>query len=364
MFRIDRKDKKTKARTGILETAHGEVKTPVFLPVATKGTVKTLDFSDLESLGVQGVIVNAFHLWLKGLDSVKNAGGLHDFMRWNGPIFTDSGGFQIIRKDFDFKISREGFVLKSPVDGKKVTYSPEVCMEVHSALGSDVAFVLDDCPPYGSPTERLKESVDRTTDWARRCKAMKCKEQEVYAITQGGIDAELRKRSGQELSEIGFDGYGIGGLSIGEPRDEMISILEISVSSLSEDKPKHMMGVGSPAEVLESIANGVDIFDSAFPTRNARHGTFYTQKGKFDIKKSGFAEVKDPLGSGCECFACKNYSTSYIHHLFKEKEMLAYRLLSIHNLKMVLDLFSRVRMAIRDDTFPVFAEDYLSEFSA
>ncbi len=363
MFQIREKDEKTKARTGVLSTAHGEIETPVFLPVATKGTVKTLDFSDLESLGVQGLIVNAFHLWIKGLDSVRNTGGLHSFMRWDRPIFTDSGGFQIIRKDFDFKITEEGFVLKSPVDGKKITYSPEVCMDVHSALGSDVAFVLDDCPPYRSSMERLRGSVDRTTDWARRCKAMKKEGQEVYAIAQGGTDSELRRRSAVELSEIEFDGYGVGGLSIGEPRDEMISSLEVSVSSLPEEKPKHMMGVGSPAEVLESISNGMDIFDSAFPTRNARHGTFYTGKGKFDIKKSGFAKVKEPLGPGCECFVCRNYSTSYIHHLFKEKEMLAYRLLSIHNLKMILDLFAGVRMSIKENKFSSFAEGYLSEFT-
>lgn len=364
MFQIAHRDEKTKARTGVLSTEHGEIKTPLFLPVATKGAVKTLDFSDLESLGVQGLIVNAFHLWLKGLDSVQNAGGLHNFMRWNHPIFTDSGGFQIIRKDFDFKITEEGFVLKSPVDGNKVTYSPEVCMDVHSSLGSDVAFVLDDCPAYGSSTERLRESVERTTDWARRCKAVKKKEQEVYAITQGGTDSQLRSRSAQELSGVGFDGYGVGGLSIGESREEMMSSLEISVSLLPEDKPKHMMGVGSPSEVLESISAGVDIFDSAYPTRNARHGTFYTEAGKFDIRKTKFAEVKEPIGPECECFTCRNYSTSYIHHLFKEKEMLAYRLLSIHNLRMVLDIFAKARNAISEDNFVTFKDEYQSRFSA
>jgi queuine tRNA-ribosyltransferase len=363
MFGIYGEDEGTNARTGILRTGHGEIKTPAFLPVATKGVVKTLDLLDLENLDVQALIVNAFHLWIRGIEYVENAGGLHKFMGWKRPIFTDSGGFQIIRRDFDFKLTDEGFLLKSPVDGKSVVYSPETCMHVHSVLGSDVAFALDDCPTYDSSPVRLEESVQRTSKWAERCKAASKKGQEIYGIVQGGTDPGLRKRSAEEISDVGFDGYGVGGLSIGEPKEEMLSALEVSISLLSKDTPKHMMGVGSPAEILESISQGVDIFDSAFPTRNARHGTFYTKEGKFDIRKRGFMKVKEPLAVGCDCFSCKNYSTSYVYHLFKEKEMLAYRLLSIHNLKVILDLVNGARMAIAENRFPSFRDEYLSDFS-
>ncbi len=361
MFRIESQDRTTNARTGLLETRQGTIRTPAFLPVATKGVVKTLDSRDLEEIGVSALIVNAFHLWLRGIDAVERIGGLHEFMNWDGPILTDSGGFQIIRKDFDFKITDEGFTLTSPIDGRKVTYSPEICMDVHSRLGSDIAFVLDDCPPYPSDRRRLEESVRRTIEWAKRCKDVKTEGQTLFGIPQGGTDVDLRKLSAKELTTVGFDGYGIGGLSIGEPSKDMISSIEATISSLPPDSPKHMMGVGSPVEILESISRGVDIFDSAYPTRNARHGTFYSNTGKHDIRKSMFKNIKDPLDGECDCPTCKRYSTSYIHHLFKEKDMLAYRLLSIHNLSNVLSFLSTVRKAIDRGTFPDFKEESLSE---
>jgi queuine tRNA-ribosyltransferase len=362
MFKVEKEDERSKARLGSVETAHGVLKTPAFLPVATKGVVKTLDFLDLENLGANGLIANGFHLWLRGLDAVEDAGGLHPFMKWNKPIFSDSGGFQIIRKDFDFKISDEGILLKSPIDGKKVLYSPEVCMQVHSALGSDIALVLDDCPPHPSSKERLEASVDRTTNWAGRCIEAKGDDQQVYGIVQGGTDPDLRKRSAEELLGIGFDGFGIGGLSIGEPKEEMYHAVDVSLSHLPSDLPRHLMGVGSPLEILESISHGVDIFDSAFPTRNARHGTFYTPNGKFDIRKREFSGRRDALGEGCDCFTCENYATSYLYHLFKEKEMLAYRLLSVHNLRTVISLVEESREAIAEKTFFEFKESYLSGF--
>jgi queuine tRNA-ribosyltransferase len=353
MFSVLVQDKDSMARLGSIETSHGLLKTPAFLPVATKGVVKTLDFRDLAELRAEGLIVNAFHLWLRGMNAVKDAGGLHSFMKWKGPIFTDSGGFQIIRKDFDFKISEEGFRLKSPIDGKEVLYSPEFCMEVHSALGSDVAFVLDDCPPYPSDPERLDASIRRTTDWAKRC--LKAKgDHQVYGIVQGGVDESLRRRSSEELSGVGLDGFGIGGLSIGESKEEMFSSVETSLTHLPADKPRHLMGVGSPAEILEAISRGIDIFDSAFPTRNARHGTFYTPKGKHDIRKKSFSGKKEPLDETCGCFTCKDYTASYVHHLFKEKDMLAYRLLSIHNLWNVIDLVRGARKSISENRFGEF----------
>ncbi len=363
MFRIESQDEATNARIGYLETRHGNIQTPAFLPVATKGVVKTLDSSDLIDLGVSALIVNAFHLWLRGIDAVEQTGDLHRFMNCNGPIFTDSGGFQIIRKDFDFRITDEGFTLTSPIDGGKVTYSPEICMDVHSRLGSDIAFVLDDCPPYPSDRKRLEESVERTTNWARRCRDSGTEGQLLFGIPQGGTDPDLRKKSAKELSDIGFDGYGIGGLSIGEPSEEMISAINASLSALPRDAPKHMMGVGSPVEILESVSKGVDIFDSAYPTRNARHGTFYTRRGKHDIRKGKYMRIQDPLDKDCNCRTCREYSTSYIHHLFKEKEMLAYRLLSIHNLSNVLTFFAQIREAIGEGRFSDFKKESLSQIS-
>lgn len=364
MFRIESQDEATKARTGELVTRNGSLRTPAFLPVATKGVVKTLEASDLSDLGVSAVIANAFHLWLRGIDAIEEMDGLHTFINWNKPIFTDSGGFQIIRKDFDFKITDEGFMLTSPIDGTRVTYSPEVCMDVHSRLGSDVAFVLDDCPPYPSDKKRLEDSVHRTAKWAKRCMEAKKEDQQLFGIPQGGTDLDLRKKSATALTDMRFDGYGIGGLSIGEPTEDMISATKASLSSLPAESPKHLMGVGSPAEILESISLGIDIFDSAYPTRNARHGTFYTNQGKHDIRKSKFMDIKDPLDKECDCSTCTNYSTSYIHHLFKEKEMLAYRLLSIHNLSNVLALFFRTREAIAKSRFSEFKEEFLSEFTS
>lgn len=364
MFRVEKKDENSRARAGSVETSHGNLKTPAFLPVATKGAVKTLDIRDLEELGANGLIANGFHLWLRGLEAVENAGGLHLFMRWDGPIFSDSGGFQIIRKDFNFKISDEGFLLKSPIDGQMLLYSPEVCMQVHSVLGTDVAFVLDDCPPHPSSRERLEVSVKRTKDWARRCLDARSDDQQVYGIVQGGSDSDLRKRSSEDLSGMPFDGFGIGGLSIGESREEMYSAVDVSLSNLPSDRPRHLMGVGSLAEILESISHGIDIFDSAFPTRNARHGTFYTPNGKFDIRKREFHGKKEPLGEACDCFTCRNYTASYLYHLYKEKEMLAYRLLSIHNLRTVISLVDDSRKAIADNRFGEFKEMYLTGSSS
>ncbi len=362
MFRIDNEDKHTDARTGLFETGHGVVQTPAFLPVATKGAVKTLDSSDLVNLGVNAVIVNAFHLWLRGIDVIEEIGGLHSFMNWNKPIFTDSGGFQIIRKDFDFKLKDEGFVLKSPINGASVLYSPEVCMEVQSKLGSDVAFALDDCPPYPSDKTRIEESVKRTREWGQQCVDAKGRDQKLFGIAQGGTEPDLREQSALMLAEMGLDGYGIGGLSIGEPTEDMVSATMTSLSSLPKDSPKHLMGVGSPAEILECISLGIDFFDSAFPTRNARHGTFYTTKGKHDIRKRKFSDVKGPLDENCGCSTCSDYSTSYIHHLFKEKEMLAYRLLSIHNLCSVVALMADAREAVKRSGFLEFKDQFISEF--
>jgi len=284
MFRIESEDKDTDARTGLFETGHGVVQTPAFLPVATKGAVKTLDSSDLANLGVDAVIVNAFHLWLRGIEAIEETGGLHTFMNWNRPIFTDSGGFQIIRKDFDFKLKDEGFVLKSPIDGARVLYSPEVCMEVQSKLGSDVAFALDDCPPHPSDKTRIEESVQRTKEWAQQCFDAKGRDQQLFGIAQGGTEPGLREQSALMLADIGFDGYGIGG--------------------------NHF---------LHAMRRNVD---------------------------------------------SANYSTSYIYHLFKEKEMLAYRLLSIHNLCCILALLANAREAIRRNRFLEFKDQFLSEFTA
>src|SRR3990172_989801 len=291
MYELIHIDKNTGARAGKLRTAHGTIDTPAFMPVATKGTVKTLANEELYEMGTQVLISNAFHLFLApGMEVIKRAGGLHEFMHWRRVIFTDSGGFQMIRKDFPFKITDEGITYKNPRDGKKYSYTPQICLENQKILGSDVAMILDECPTYGSEYSVVEASVKRTVKWAQMSKNVeKKKGQLVFAILQGGTFAELRKKCAHEIIEMDFDGYGIGGLSIGEPKDIMNEVLKYNVPLVPEDKPRYLMGVGSPVELLESIKSGVDIFDSAFPTRNARHQTLMTPIGNVDIARSNFA---------------------------------------------------------------------------
>ncbi len=361
MYELIHIDRDTGARAGKLRTNHGIIDTPAFMPVATKGTVKTISPEELYDMGTQVLISNAFHLLLApGMEVIKRAGGLHRFMNWRKAVFTDSGGFQMIRKDFSFKITDEGITYKNPRDGKIYSYTPETCLENQKIIGSDVAMILDECPAYGSDYSTVQASTERTMKWAER--AMKIEQnpgQKIFAILQGGTFAELRKKCAQGLVGMDFDGYGIGGLSIGEPKDIMNEVLRYSVPLVPEAKPRYLMGVGSPVELLSAIECGVDIFDSAFPTRNARHQTLMTSKGNIDIARSKFALDFAPVDEECLCYTCKNYTRAYLHHLFRESELLALRLASIHNLHFMQSIVKRAREAILEDGFLEFKKSII-----
>ncbi|MDO8724450.1 MAG: tRNA guanosine(34) transglycosylase Tgt [Candidatus Methanoperedens sp.] len=371
MFELIHTDKNTGARVGKLKTNHGIIDTPAFMPVATKGTVKTIIPEELSEMGTQALISNAFHLLLApGMEVIRKSGGLHKFMHWDRAIFTDSGGFQMIRKDFPFKISDEGFTYKNPRDGKKYSYTPESCLENQKIIGTDVAMILDECPAYGSDHSAIEASTARTIRWAERAKSIEANSGQLFfAILQGGTFAELRKKCAEELVEMDFDGYGIGGLSIGEPKEIMNEVLKSSVPLVPEDKPRYLMGVGSPVELLTAIESGVDIFDSAFPTRNARHQTLMTSRGNIDIARAKFTLDLSPIDENCDCYTCRNYTRAYLHHLFKESELLALRLASIHNLHFMQWIVLEAREAILEDRFVDFKKSVLnglstSQFSA
>ncbi len=353
MYELIHTDKNTGARAGKLKTNHGTIDTPAFMPVATKATVKTLIPEELYDMGTEVLISNAFHLFLApGMEVIRKAGGLHEFMHWERAIFTDSGGFQMIRKDFPFKIMDEGITYKNPRDGKKYSYTPEICLENQKIMGSDVAMILDECPAYGSDRSAIEASVERTIRWAKRSKDVEKNEGQLFfAIMQGGTFADMRIKCAEELVAMDFDGYGIGGLSIGEPKEIMSEVLKYNVPLVPEDKPRYLMGVGSPVELLDAIEAGVDIFDSAFPTRNARHQTLMTSKGNIDIARGKFAQDLAPIDAECGCYTCRNYTRAYLHHLFRESELLALRLASIHNLHYMQSIVKGAREAVMGDTF-------------
>ncbi len=361
MFELIHTDKNTEARAGKLRTNHGIIDTPAFMPVATKGTVKTITPEELYETGTQALISNAFHLLLApGMEVMWKAGGLHNFMHWDRAIFTDSGGFQMIRKDFPFKITDEGFTYKNPHDGMKYSYTPETCLENQKVIGSDVAMILDECPAYGSDYSAVEASTVRTILWAERAKNIEQNNGQLFfAILQGGTFAELRKYCAEELVKMDFDGYGIGGLSIGEPKEIMNEILKSTVPLVPEDKPRYLMGVGSPVELLSAVERGVDIFDSAFPTRNARHQTLMTSRGNIDIARAKFAMDFVPIDENCDCYTCRNYAGAYLHHLFKESELLALRLASIHNLHFMQSMVRGAREAILEDRFAEFKKGFI-----
>lgn len=367
-YELIRTDEETKARIGKLMTAHGEVETPLFMPVASKATVKTMDNSDLESLGAKALIANAFLLFLRpGLDIITEVGGLHKFMNWDRILFTDSGGFQMIRRDFLKGVSMNGILFNSPYDGKRYEFTPERNMEIQLALGSDILMAQDDCPTHDAETEALGISLERTIAWAERCKRYfdehgDRKRHGLFGIVQGGTNLELRARCLKELVSMDFDGYAVGGLSIGEPKKEMYSTLEFTAPKLPEGKPRYLMGVGSPEDILHSISLGIDVFDSVFPTRNARHSTVYTSSGKINLSRSPFKNDFGPLDDECTCFTCKNHSRAYVNHLLRDKELLGLRLTTLHNLHFLLNLVSEARSAIANGSYLEFKNEFLKSY--
>jgi queuine tRNA-ribosyltransferase len=364
MFVIENKDNKSDARSGNLKINNRIFKTPGFLPVATKADVKLVSPDELYEIGSDGVISNAFLLYLRpGVEVIEKAGGLHKFMNWDGIIFTDSGGFQILNPEFLIKVADSHVIFKSPYNGKKHEFTPEKCAQIQMKIGGDVALTLDDCPSYGTEYEKVAESMKRTIRWAEQFKnSHKSQQQNVFGIVQGGVFEDLRKQCSQAIVDMDFDGYAIGGLCIGEPKEIMHKVIFQSTHLLPQEKPRYLMGVGSPEDMLEAISHGVDIFDSVFPTRNARHNTVYTKSGKINIGKEKFKSELRAIDEGCECYTCQNFTLAYVNHLLREHEYLGMRLATIHNLHFLENLMRESQKAIEEERFSEFATEFLKNY--
>lgn len=364
-YELTKKDKNCKARLGRITTPHGSFETPVFMAVGTQGTVKTLVKEELEEIGSNIILGNTYHLWCQpGSDIVREAGGLHKFMNWDRSILTDSGGFQVFSLAKLRDITEEGVTFRHHKSGAKLFLSPEISMKIQNDLGSDIMMCFDECPPYPVSYEYMKNSVDRTLRWAKRCidSHNRKDEQGLFGIVQGGIYPDLRKYCAEELMKLPFDGFSIGGTAVGEPKELQNEVLDYTVPLLPEDKPRYLMGVGSPGAILDAVERGIDMFDCVLPTRIARHGTAMTSQGRLVIKNKEYERDFTPLDPKCDCYCCKNYTKAYIRHLFKANEMLAYRLLSIHNVNFLVKLTEGIREAIKNDRFLEFKEQVYKEY--
>ena len=352
------------ARLGKLHTPHGTFDTPMFMPVGTQATVKTLAPEELYAMGSQVILSNTYHLFLRpGHELVKKAGGLHNFMRYDRGMLTDSGGFQVFSLGAMRKIKEEGVTFRSHIDGSKKFLSPEIATEVQEALGADIAMAFDECIPYPADFDYAKESTLRTTRWAKRCLDIHTREdQSMFGIVQGGMYPELRKMSADQLTEMDFAGYGIGGLSVGEPKPLMYDILNQTTEHMPKNKARYLMGVGTPDCIVEAVNLGVDMFDCVFPTRVARNGTAMIPEGRLVVRNSAYAEDFRPIDERCGSYTCRNFSRAYIRHLFKAEELFALRLLTIHNLHFLLDFTKQIRSAIASDTFPELRERFLENY--
>ena len=352
------------ARAGHLLTAHGAVPTPFFLPVGSQAAVKTLAPQELEDIGFKMLLANTYHLYLRpGVEVIQKLGGLHRFMGWDGAILTDSGGYQVFSLAGLRKVNDAGVTFRSHIDGSRHFFTPEMAVELQQALGSDVAMVLDECPPSDADLARTRRAMQRTHQWAERClEAHQRGDQMLFAIVQGGVYPELRQQSAEYLTSLEFPGYAIGGLSLGESKEVTYRITAETAARLPQDKPRYLMGVGSPEDIIEAVAAGIDIFDSALPTRVARNGALYTRAGRVNIANSGYKQLDAPLDAGCDCYTCRRFSAAYLHHLFNCKELLAYRLATIHNLGFMYNLMRDIRQAILDDAFGSFRQDFLASY--
>ena len=351
------------ARAGVLQTAHGEIPTPAFMPVGTKATVKTVDPDELRALGTNVLLGNTYHLHFRpGEDLIAELGGLHRFMGWSGPILTDSGGFQVFSlRDTIVATDDDGVTFRSVYDGSAERFTPELAARIQEQLGSDIAMCLDICQPPGVPRAELEEAVRRTTLWAERQRDLpRAPGQLRFAITQGGLDTELRRRSSEGLVPLDFDGYAIGGLSVGEEREPMFEATSLAASFLPAEKPRYFMGIGDPEGVIEVIARGVDMFDCVLPTRTARTGSALTWEGRLNLRNARFARDPGPLDPSCGCPACTRFSRSYIRHLVNQEEILGLRLLSLHNLRFLIDLVAAARQAVERGAFESWRADSLT----
>ena len=341
------------ARAGVLQTPHGPVRTPAFMPVGSPGTGKTLTPREVRELGAEMVLTNTYHLYLRpGVDLVKRFGGVHGFMRWDGPILTDSGGFQVLSLSHLRSIDDEGVTFRSHIDGTEHTFTPEKAIALQETLGADVIMAFDECPPYGEGEEPLRRSLERTHRWAERCLRAKTRaDQALFGIVQGGFSEELRGQSAERLVSLGFDGYAVGGVSLGEPKELTWRAVAATTRCLPSDKVRYLMGVGSPEDLWEGVALGIDLFDCALPTRVARNGALLTWTGRVNALNASLKEQAGPVEPGCDCFTCQHFPAAYLHHLFKGKELLGYRLATIHNLRLVIGVMESIRVSILDETF-------------
>jgi queuine tRNA-ribosyltransferase len=367
-FQIEAKDPACAARTGSLRLAHGTVETPVFMPVGTQGTVKALSQEDLVAMDAQIILGNAYHLYLRpGTEILEAAGGLHPFMHWDRPILTDSGGFQVFSLKGMRKINDDGVTFQSHLDGSRHTFTPEKAVDVQISIGSDIMMCLDECTDFPVTEAAAALSMRRTTEWARRCRdrwrERAIPGQALFGIVQGSIFEHLRRESAQALVALDFPGYAIGGVSVGEGKEHMLAAVEWTAPLLPPEKPRYLMGVGAPEDVLEAIERGVDMFDCVMPTRNARNGTLFTTLGRVNIKNARHARDFSPLDPDCPCPVCRTYTRAYLHHLFRCGEILALRLNTLHNLSFMLTLLARARAAIREGRFPDFKRAALQPYS-
>ena len=359
-------DKSTGARRGIVHTPHGDIQTPIFMPVGTQATVKSMTPEELkEEVKAQIILSNTYHLYLRpGHEIVKEAGGLHKFMNWDRPILTDCGGFQVFSLSDLRQISEEGVEFKSHLDGSKHMFTPEKVMEIENALGADIIMSFDECCPYPSTYEYTKNSMERTTRWAKRCIKAHARpdEQGLFGIIQGGFFKDLREKSAKDLIELDFPGYAVGGISVGEPKEEFLDILRFTTPLMPENKPRYLMGVGTPDYLIEATMAGIDMCDCVLPTRIARNGTAMTSHGKVVVRNATYERDWGPLDPECDCYTCKNYTRAYIRHLVKANEILGVRLLSIHNLRFLTRLMETIRTEIENDNLANFKEEFYKKY--
>ncbi|MEN8613947.1 tRNA guanosine(34) transglycosylase Tgt [Dehalogenimonas sp. THU2] len=351
-------------RAGNLHTLHGSVETPCFMPVGSQATIKTLTPDEVRDMGYGLILANNYHLYLRpGTKVVESYGGLHKFMGWDGVLLTDSGGYQVFSLSPLRKMSDEGVTFRSHIDGSEHFFSPELAVKYQESFGADIIMALDECPPVEGSREVIAAAVARTHSWALRClKAKTRDDQALFPIVQGGLHADLRRRSAEGLVAEDFPGYAIGGLAIGESKDQTIEITAETTSVLPAGKPRYLMGVGSPEDIVRAVGAGIDMFDSALPTRVARNGALFTRQGRIDIANARYEGDKNPIDAGCGCYTCARFSAGYVHHLFRAKELLAYRLATLHNLYYMRRLMTEIRQAVIDDRYDDFARDFLSTY--
>jgi queuine tRNA-ribosyltransferase len=363
-FRVDARCGRTRARAGVLETAHGPVKTPAFMPVGTRATVKAMAPFELKAIGAQIILSNTYHLYLRpGPEIIAEAGGLHRFMGWDRPILTDSGGFQVFSLSDLRKVTDEGVHFQSHIDGSRHFLTPELAVKIQEQLGSDIAMCFDECVPYPCSEKESANAVDRTVDWAKRCRAVhKREDQLLFGIVQGSVFADQRRRCAESLAEMNFSGYGIGGLSVGEPHENMYEILDETIPVLPPEKPRYLMGVGYPPNLIEGVARGVDMFDCVLPTRLGRNGTVFTWKGRMNIKNRIYERDFSPIDPECSCYACRTASRAYIRHLYRSGEILASRLCTWHNLHFLQKLMELMRESIFKGQFESLRREFHENF--